>query len=169
MKYLKTIKDEDLGLHNPAPTVYEDRIASRAIVFDQEGNIVLLHVTKKKYHKLPGGGVEKGEDVVSALKREVLEEAGCSIKNIRELGSIEEYRNKFKLHQISHCFLADVAGEKGTPRLEEGEKADGFEPVWMSLENAIQTLEGEAGVEDYQGKFIQMRDLAFLQEAVTRS
>jgi len=166
MKNLKIIKDEDLGLNNPAPAVYKERVASRAIVFDKEGNIALLHATKKNYHKLPGGGVEEGEDIISALKREVLEETGCSIENIRELGAIEEYRNKFELHQISYCFLADLAGDKGIPNLEEGEIADGFEPVWITMQDAIKTLESEANIEDYQGKFIQVRDLVFLRKAV---
>jgi ADP-ribose pyrophosphatase YjhB (NUDIX family) len=165
MKNLKTIKDSDFGLNHPAPAVYKEREASRAIVFDMDGNIALLHATKKHFHKLPGGGIEHGEDIAAALERELLEEIGCRANNVRELGSIEEYRNKFELHQVSYCFLANLSGDKGTPNLEEDEVADGFEPVWMSLEDAIKTLKSEADVEDYEGKFIQQRDLTFLQEA----
>ena len=43
--------------------------------------------------------------------------------------------------------------------------ADGFEPVWLSLEEAIKTLESEDSIEDYEGKFIHLRDLIFLKEA----
>ena len=165
MKNLKIIKDSDFGLDHAAPATYKEREASRAIVFDMDGNVALLHATKKHFHKLPGGGIEKGEDINVALKRELLEEIGCSADILRELGSIEEYRNKFGLHQISYCFIADLAGEKGIPNLEEDEIADGFEPVWMNLEDAIKTLESENTVEDYEGKFIQSRDLTFLKEA----
>jgi len=166
MNTLKIIKDADFGLNNPPPTVYRERKASRAIVFDKDKKIALLHATKKNFHKLPGGGIEDGENITNALARELLEEIGCSANNIRELGIIEEYRNKFELHQISYCFLADLVGNKGTPNLEEDEIADGFEPIWMSIENAIETLGGEIGVQDYEGKFIRLRDSTFLQEAL---
>jgi len=165
MKTIMTIRDSDLGLDFPDPAVHKERRASRAIVFDKDGKIALLHVTKKHYHKLPGGGMETGESIEDALRREVSEEIGCSIENIRELGIIEEFRNKFSLHQLSYCFLADLTGEKGDSHLEQGEIADGFKLEWLGITEAIKTLEGETGVEDYQGKFIQIRDLAFLRAA----
>lgn len=165
MKILKTIKDADFGLDTPAPAVYNERKAARAIVFDADKKVALLHATKVNYHKLPGGGVEEGEDWIEALKREALEEIGCQIKNIQELGVVEEYRDKFSLHQLSYCYVAEVDGEKGLPELTESEIANGFETVWLSLDAAIETLESEGDVEDYQGKFVQMRDLLFLQEA----
>lgn len=165
MPLLETIKDKDLGLDNPAPDIYLERGASRAVVFDLDNNVALLHSTKSHYHKLPGGGLEKGESVEDALRRELLEEIGCNIKNIRELGIIEEYRNKFELHQTSYCFIADLDGEKGPSNLTESEMEDAFETVWLSLDDAIKTLKGEVNVDHYEGKFIHRRDLAFLQSA----
>jgi 8-oxo-dGTP pyrophosphatase MutT (NUDIX family) len=166
MNLIKTIRDKDIGVDSPVPSNYvKRREASRAIVFDKEKNIALLNVTKKNFHKLPGGGIEEGEDVEAALRREVLEEIGCSIENIRELGIVEEYRGKFELHQISYCFLADIRGEKGSPSFEGDEIEDGFQPVWVNFKDAIKTLEGEVNVEDYEGKFIHLRDLTLLREA----
>jgi 8-oxo-dGTP diphosphatase len=165
MNLLKTIRDSDFALEIPAPSRYKERRASRAVVFDADKKVALLHVTKKDYHKLPGGGIEEGENIEEALRREIREEIGCDVTNIRELGSIEEYRNKFEIHQLSHCFLADAVGEKGTPRLEQDEIAEGFETVWLDIKDAISTLENEGNVEDYQGKFIRTRDLAFLRAA----
>lgn len=164
MNIIKTIKDMDFGLNNPTPAVYRERKASRAIVFDKDKNIALLHVTKKDFHKLPGGGIKEGENIADALERELLEEIGCSANNVRELGIIEEYRNKSSLHQVSYCFLADLVGDKGIPNLEEDEIVDGFEPVWMDIKDAIRTLESEMEVEDYDGKFMRLRDLTFLQK-----
>ena len=165
MKILKTIKDEDLGLDFKDPSVYRERKASRAIVFDKDNNIAMLHATNKNYHKLPGGGVEKGEDIIKALRREMLEEIGCEINDIKELGIIEEYRNQFSLHQLSYCFIANLDGEKGTPHLEEDEKADGFETVWLNIDTAIKISEGEVNRGHYEGTFITTRDLCFLKEA----
>jgi ADP-ribose pyrophosphatase YjhB (NUDIX family) len=165
MNLLKTIKDADFGFTDPAPAVYEERRASRAVVFDDEGKIALLYAAKKQFHKLPGGGIEEGETIADALTRELFEEIGCSVNNIRELGIIEEYRNRFKQHQLSYCYLADLDGSKGEPHFEEDEIADGFEPVWMSLEEATQTLEDEAEVEHYGGQFMRLRDVTFLKAA----
>ena len=140
MEVLKIIRDADIGSDFPAPASYRERRASRAIVFDRDGKIALLDATKKNYHKLPGGGIDEGEDIKTALDRELQEEIGCTVKNLRELGTIEEYRNgNLRLHQLSYCFLADLDGEVGVPHLEDGEAADGFEIVWMNLEDAIKT------------------------------
>ncbi len=165
MEILRTIRDSDFGLDFPVAALEKERRAARAIVFDADKKIALLHATKKHFHKLPGGGIEGEESIQEALEREAMEEIGCKIKNVRELGIVEEYRSKFNLHQLSYCFLADLSGEKGTPHLEESEIADGFETVWLSLDDAVKVLEAEANVEDYEGKFIQMRDLIVLTEA----
>lgn len=166
MRIIKTIRDIDFGFNIETPAVYRERKAARSVVFDENKKIALLHVTKKGYHKLPGGGIEKGEDVRVALERELLEEIGCYAGNVQELGIIKEYRNKSELHQISYCFASNLIGEKGTPNFEESEIADGFVPVWLSLEEAIKTLERERDrCNDYEGKFIRLRDLTFLKEA----
>ncbi len=166
MNLIATLKDADLGFTDPSPAVYKERHASRAIVFDADRKIALLHVSKKYFHKLPGGGIEDGEDIASGLARELVEEIGCTAGNLRELGMIEEYRNRFEQHQTSYCYLADLVGEKGMPKFEPDEIADGFEPVWMSLEDAIATLEGESDVKDYGGKFMRTRDAIFLKAAL---
>ena len=165
MKLLRSIRDSDVGLDTPAPENYIERTASRAIVFDTHMNIALLHATKKGYHKLPGGGVEKDEDLHMALRRELLEEIGCEAENFRKLGVIEEHRKATRLHHFSHCFIANLKEEKGVPHLEPDEKADGFETEWMSLRDAIVTLESETTIQNYEGKFIRLRDLTFLKEA----
>ena len=61
MKTILTIRDKDFGLDFPDLPVYKERRSSRAVVLDGDGKIALLHVTKKNFYKLPGGGVEEGE------------------------------------------------------------------------------------------------------------
>src|SRR5512133_3536322 len=119
---------------------YKRREAARAVVFDAEGKIALLNVTKKGYHKLPGGGVEAGEGVIDALMRECREEIGCQIEIIDALGEIVEYRKMFGLKQTSFCYLAKVVGEKGEPKFMPDEIEDGFEVQWASLAVAKQLL-----------------------------
>jgi 8-oxo-dGTP diphosphatase len=166
MQVLKKICEAEVGEDFPVPSSYTERTTARAVVFDADDKVALLHVTRKGHHKLPGGGVEEGENIGEALARELIEEIGCEVSDVRELGTIEEYRNKTAKLQISHGFTAKVRGEKGTPALDAGEIADGFETVWVPLEDAIRILEREASLmESYGAKFMTLRELTFLKEA----
>ena len=169
MDVLKTIQDRDLELDFTSTGPTKERRAARAVIFDANRNVVLLHVSKKNFHKLPGGGMEEGEGIVEALRREIREEVGCEITHIKELGIVEEFRNKFNVHQLSYCFYADVIGDIGEPAFEQDEIDDGFEPVWLTLDAALDILEKERDVEDYEGKFIHVRDLLLLKEARNRA
>jgi hypothetical protein len=60
------------------------------------------------------------------LRREVLEETGCAIENIRDLRTVEEYRNKPGIQRISYCLAADTAARKGTADLDAYEIDHGF-------------------------------------------
>jgi 8-oxo-dGTP diphosphatase len=144
---------------------YPIREAARAIVVDGAGKIALLHVSKENYYKLPGGGIEPGEDKASALKRECQEEIGCDIEIVEEIGSIVEYRKVFHLTQISYCYLAKVVGAKGTAAFTTEERDNGFTQVWVSYEEAIRALE-TSSVDNFEGSaYIVPRDTIFLQEA----
>ena len=159
MKLLKHISDKPL----PRNRKFGRRSAVRAILFDRDNLIPILLVSKFNYHKLPGGGVEDGEDKSKALEREVLEEAGCKAEIFAEVGKITEYRSEFNLYQTSYCYLGKVI-EKGQPDFTSGELAEGFELVWLSLDDAVAKLKKDKPL-NYEGKFIQERDLRFLEEA----
>ncbi len=147
-------KQETLGL----------RQAARAVVFDDQKNVALLYVSKKGYYKIPGGGLEPGEDVMTALIRECLEECGCTVAIDGEVGMTIEYRTKYNVKQESFCYLAHVVGPKGTPQFTEEELADGFQILWVPLNEAIQ-LAQDANTEAYEGTFIVPRELVLLREA----
>lgn len=165
MKTLKVIRDSDIGSDEAAPQEYKERKAARAVVFDEEGKVAIFHSTKNHYHKLPGGGVEEGEDIETGLRRELVEEIGCEVEDIKELGVIEEYRNKLKVYQVNYGFTAKVRGEKGNPHLEQGEIDDGFVTEWIDLGTAIETLEKDKNSDLYEAKYMVTRDLTFLKEA----
>lgn len=162
MELLRTINLDSLSPEKRQTLTL--RQAARAVLFDDENNIALLHVQKGGYYKLPGGGVDEGEDFITALKRECVEETGCTIKVGAEIGMVIEYRGKFNLKQESYCYIAHVIGTKGTPDFTEHERSAEFKLIWVPLDEAIR-LVSEANTEDYQGQFIAPRDLVILREA----
>lgn len=167
MKQLIEIHEQNV---NPgAPSVDESqfrtREAARAVVFDADGKVALLHVGKHKYHKLPGGGIDAGENIPTALARELMEEIGCEAEVTGELGEVIEHRNRFEMIQKSYCFTAKIVGEKGAPDFTEHELANEFSIVWANdLEHAIELLEADKP-DNYEGKFIKIRDTAILHTA----
>ena len=60
----------------------------------------------EKHWSLPGGGVEKGESSESAAKREIFEETGVIIEELKEIGKyLIDYRGN-KINVI--CFSANT-------------------------------------------------------------
>jgi 8-oxo-dGTP diphosphatase len=171
MNTLLTLRDAHLATGFAEPTKWRERTAARAVVRDTDGAVALLYARVHNYHKLPGGGIEDDEDTATALARECIEEIGCDIQNVAELGTIVEWRNSCDvantgLHQTSHCYTADIRGTKGTPQLTQTELDEGFETVWLPLVDAIAQLEKEQTDRDhYEAKFMTRRDLTFLRAA----
>jgi len=166
MKLLKLINPENVSEEEVKN--YSMREAGRAVVLDEGGKIALLHVTNKNYYKLPGGGIETGEDKIIAVKRECLEEIGCEIEIINEIGTIVEYRkllNPRNLKQTSYCYLAKVKGEKGIPEFTESEKRNGFENVWLPYDEALKALTESQALNNEGKYYIVPRDKTFLEEA----
>ena len=165
MELLNEIYNKDVTGEQTVTSVgYNLRKASRSILFNNDNQIALLYVSKHKYHKLPGGGVENTENIKETLKREVMEEVGVNILIGDEIGAIIEYRDEFRQLQISYCFFSKVVGEVTTPNFTESELVNGFELKWVTLDEAI-TLLSNDNPDDYVGKFIKKRDLIFLNRA----
>ncbi|MFO0703996.1 MAG: NUDIX domain-containing protein [Patescibacteria group bacterium] len=133
------------------------RRAARGILW-KEDKIALLHVTRLNYHKLPGGGVEGDEQIEDAYKREILEEVGCKTNDIKGHGLILEWRDKFKLQQLSYIFESQIDGEVGARNMTQEEIDEGFELLWLTPTQALKILE-EDNPTDYEAKFIQKRDV----------
>lgn len=167
MNLLLTINEQDFIPEAPESNVsdYRTREAARAVLLDDLGRVYLMNVSLHGYHKLPGGGIDEGENVESALARELIEEVGCKAEIISELGEIVEYRDFEKLKQTSYCFLAKQVGEQHSSALEEGELAEGMSEVKAKdIDEAITLLKNDLP-DNLVGKFIQKRDLAFLEAA----
>jgi ADP-ribose pyrophosphatase YjhB (NUDIX family) len=166
MELIRELNDGDIGeefSRNLGEVRYQMRRASRAVVFDSAGRIAVLDVTKKGYHKLPGGGLEPGEDITAALNREVKEEVGVEIEVRGELGVIVEFRERHQFMQFSYCYYAHVVGDGEPTNFTQDELDKGFMLRWIELDDAIRFMEDDKPV-DYIGKFILKRDLLFLKK-----
>ncbi len=83
-------------------------VAVMGLVRDRDGRVLLVKSERRGWEP-PGGQVELGEDLVTALRREVAEESGCAVEVGRLVGV---YSNVGGLGIVMFTFLcAHVAGE----------------------------------------------------------
>lgn len=167
MRLLCEIRDSDVfpGTKNHNSSQFAEKETSRIVFFNDLGHIALLHVGKYHYHKLPGGGIESGEDPRRALDRELLEELGRRAQIIAEIGMIVEHKNEQQRRQTSYCYLGKQVGETAAPHFTVNEQAHQYTEVWMpNIDSAIDLVRQDEPV-GYSRKFIQVRELAFLRTA----
>lgn len=150
MKCILTLDAHDY----PADLKEIRRFAARAVIF-LDGKLLLTENDFGEV-KLPGGGIEPGEDDVQALIREVREETGCAVipASIRPFGEIEEKRLSQRedavWHQFSRLYFCRVESKHfGECSFSQEEKRLGFRPVLYSLEEAIRKNEA---MLDREGK-----------------
>ncbi|KAK4141353.1 NUDIX domain protein [Dichotomopilus funicola] len=143
---------------------YSERLAVRVVVLSPKGEVALVKANRDNYYKLPGGGIESGEDHGKAAEREVLEETGCHVL-VKPgcFATTEEFRND--LHQISYCYRATLLDghQPGNPELTEEEVSDGLKHEWVPVEKALQTMENVEPTSKL-GRYIKERDLFLLTE-----
>lgn len=64
-----------------------------AAIFDGDGRVLLEHRSDNGFWGMPGGGVDVGESVEQAVKREVLEETGLLVEMKRLVGVYSDPRH----------------------------------------------------------------------------
>lgn len=98
--------------HSPANSA-PFRIGVGALIFDGE-QILLAHRRDIDWWNLPGGGMEAGETVEEALRREVREETGLEVA-VEQLVGVYSKPQKREVVLTFLCALADDA----TPGLSD--------------------------------------------------
>lgn len=136
----KILMMDEKNYSDELPEIF--RIAVRGIIFI-DGRLLMIE-DKLGEVKLPGGGMEDGEDDLQTLCREVKEETGFAVvpDSVVPFGEIEEKRlsayEDMIWHQISRLYFCDVEGSsKQKCEYSENEKKHGFRPVLYSLDEAI--------------------------------
>ncbi len=141
------------------------RLTARGIVRNKDGLYAVMYAGKFKLHSLPGGGVEEGEDVLTALRREILEETGCSCDHIEELGIVAENRAHQDFTTQAYYYIVTTDHEAEPIHLTDDELANKTVVQWHTLEDMIRLI-SEPEHTTNQRKFLQARDMAALKEYV---
>ena len=168
------IKDEDIGEVSKKVEKYRQRYGARGIVLRDDGKIAVFNKSLKNEFKLPGGGIDEGEETAESFKREVFEETGCKIEIIDFLGTIEELKTQDNFKQISYVYVGKVTEETNSLHVTEQEEKEGAKLLWEKPEKALELIKDcydkllpspcEADLSSvYHTKFIVRRDTKILE------
>lgn len=94
------------------------RPSVRGIILNKNHEIALIYSQKFHIYKFPGGGIEPGEDHLTALAREINEETGMTLipESVQEFGEVLRIQGSGKLNdtiliQENYYYLCQTTGE----------------------------------------------------------
>ena len=128
---------------------------SRAIRDDDFGKATLIETA--------GGGVESGEDLSTAIKRELKEELGVSVEIVCKLGVVSDYYNLIHRHNINNYFLCRITEfvEKNLTQ----EEIEDFNLSTLKLKFDEAVREYEKCADTKLGRLVANRELPILKYA----
>jgi 8-oxo-dGTP pyrophosphatase MutT (NUDIX family) len=122
----------------PSGTKITQREAVRGVVIKDENMVFMIHTANGDY-KFPGGGIEDGENHVTALIREFIEETGYSISNMIQLIGViieqkqDAYEPEAYFVMKSYYYRCGIIGEKQEQKLDAYEKEMDFKAEYVSI------------------------------------
>ena len=90
-------------------------LATDCIVFDRGGRVLLIRRGRPPFegqYALPGGFVEIGETVEAACRRELKEETGVEVRDLKLVGVYSDPKRDPRGHTCSVAYLASVNSAK---------------------------------------------------------
>ena len=146
-----------------------DRPIVRAIVYDDAGLLYFVRVTRDDHFgkatliETSGGGVEPGEDLEAAIRRELREELGARVEIVRPLGLVSDYYNLIHRHNLNHYYLCRVLsfGEKHLTR----DEVEDFHLSTLRLTCAQAEAEYLRCANTPLGRLLAQRELPVLRRA----
>lgn len=121
------------------PNNIPDRPSAGGIIVRKEHETILLALVSEPHYPdylLPKGGVEKNEDLQTAARREIQEEAGLTrLKLVTYLGKTEHLSLHKKNWGVTHFFLFITDQIEGTPT---DTKRHSYKTEWFPLDTLPQ-------------------------------
>lgn len=153
----------------PRDYIDHDRQIVRAIVVDGTGQFCFVRVRREdlfglaSYIETAGGGVEAGEDLQAAIRRELREELGAEVEVLCKLGVVSDYYNVIHRHNINHYFLCRVISFGPTNMTLDEVELYHLSAAKLSYEDAM--AEYAACAAAPIGKLVAAREVPMLQKA----
>lgn len=166
------VKEIKLTLRdNEWPFTYtdHDRQIVRAIVFDDLDNFYFVRAIRNDEFgvatliETSGGGVECGEDLNSAIIRELKEELGANVEVLCKIGVVDDYYNLIHRHNINNYYLCRVVsfGEKNLTQDEV--ECFHLSTLKLSYDEAISEYEKCSSTKI--GRLVANREVPILKQA----
>ncbi|WNC70590.1 NUDIX hydrolase [Thalassotalea psychrophila] len=104
------------------------------IIFHQDKFLIVEEVDEGNIvYNQPAGHVEAGENLISAFKREVLEETGLDVAPDYISGIYYHYRDDIKLHFLRFCFVVELDNFVETQPQDD----DILRAIWLTKEELL--------------------------------
>ena len=139
----------------------------RAIVLDEDDFLYFVGIDRDDdfgravYIETAGGGVEPGEDLHTAICRELQEELGVEVQVLCKLGEVRDYYNLIHRRNINHYVLCKITAFGEPHRTKDEVERFHLSTRKMTCEEALQTYEACANTR--LGKLVANRELPILR------
>jgi 8-oxo-dGTP pyrophosphatase MutT (NUDIX family) len=135
------------------------RVGVRAILKHND-DFILVYNKNWDLYTLPGGGVHKNETLIDALKREVFEETGYKVQNIKEGLTLTEYfYDSIWEHHFYYC---ETVGQNAPLTLTDEEIASGLEVVVKSYIDVLDIFVNHESPRENAENIYQREFLGFM-------